>query len=95
MGFAIKIPSLRSYVHFLSGLQANVIEAKNWRYAKAGVFPCDKLCPILYRGLFGTVLVMTRVRVMTENEFAQFDSVEFCELGNAVLPVEHKSDSYG
>ena len=70
-------------------------EGKNWRLAQLGVFPADKLCPILYRGLLGLVLVMRRVKVMTENEFAQFDSGDFCELGNAVLPAEHKADSYG
>jgi hypothetical protein len=32
---------------------------------------------------------------MTEDEFAQFDSVGFCELGNAVIPAERKSDSFG
>lgn len=89
------MPSLRSYVAFLAGLQANVTEGKNWRFAQLGVFPADKLCPILYCGLLGLLLVMRRVKVMTENEFAQFDVIGFCELGNAAIPAEHKPDSYG
>jgi hypothetical protein len=70
-------------------------EVKHFRYAKRGIFPKEKLCPVLFYFPFGLVIIMKKAKPMTEQEFEQFDSNSFCELGNAVLPVERKADSFG
>jgi hypothetical protein len=93
--YAFKFPSPVSYISFLSGLRANVVEVGNFNYAKRGIFPLEKLCPICFFIPFGLFIVMKKAKILTDKEFENFDCVAFCDLGNATLPVEQKPDSFG
>lgn len=78
---ALKLPALRCWRDFLFGLLNNMNEAA-WS-GEAGH------CPVLFAAPLGLLVVMPRVRVLTEAEFADLDP--------ARLPPrpERKADSFG
>lgn len=93
--WAIKVPNPRSYISFLAGLRANWIEVRNYKFAKEGVFPIKKFCPILFNLPLGALIVMKKAKILTDQEFDLFDCKNFCDLDGYLLPVEHKPDSFG
>lgn len=88
--YAIKIPKLIYGWHkFLCGLLANMQEAAfgttNW----------PELCPVVFSIPGGWLLVMLRVEMLTDAEWATFDVRAFCERGDRTIPAEFKRDSFG
>ena len=81
-GFAIKIPNPSKMRRFLEGLRANRREV---RVSKFGL---NELCPVKFYLPFGICLIMPKVRALTEMEWANFDSVNFCLAYNPSLPIE-------
>lgn len=79
--YAFKIPSVRCWRDFLFGLLNNLNEAA-WSREPGH-------CPVLYAAPLGFLLVMPRLRILTDTEFASLDP--------AALPgrAERKPDSYG
>lgn len=92
---AIKIPHPRRYIDFLAGLRANYFEVQTYKFAKKGVFPIERLCPILFALPFGIMVIMKKAKILTSEDFGLFDYSEFCNLGHYRLPVEKKADSFG
>src|SRR4051812_39811163 len=60
-----------------------------WCYRK------EDLCPVRFALPLGFLIVMPRVRVMTDREFVQFDYAGWRERGGRYLTVEEKSNSFG
>lgn len=90
--WAFKFPTLRyGWAKFLAGLLANMQETA---FSKPG---WPELCPVKLSVPGGFLVVMPRVRVMTDEEFDRFDYVGFVwpPHGDYQLPVEAKSDSFG
>lgn len=88
--FVIKIPSLYSWKNFLWGLLANLQESEfnNLKW--------QELCPVIFSAPLGLFLISKRARMMTEEEFSQFDSTRFINQSDGrVLPVEEKASSFG
>jgi hypothetical protein len=84
-GYAVKVPSLRSWRDFLFGLLNNMNEAVH--RGNPGVVPILFSCP---GGWFNICL---EVRIMTHEEFMGWDAVNHC-LRHGVR-AEYKADSYG
>ena len=80
--WAVKVPSFRygafrwRWRNFLNGMLANLQEA-NFSDAR-----WPELCPVLRSCPLGLWLVMPRARVMTDEEFSDFDYVEFVTRGD-------------
>lgn len=89
-GYAFKIPSFYSYERFLWGLLANLRENRYYRLLKS-----EKLCPIIFYLPFGLLNIMPKVEILNENEFKQFDALNFCLDNGNKIPAETKRDSYG
>ncbi len=87
--YAIKIPCLDEWRLFLNGLLANMQEC---RIFKAG---CPEVCPVLWSLPGGWMLIMKRAREMTDDEFMKFDSEKWADREDYIIPVEHKSMSFG
>jgi len=87
--YAIKVPSIRSWKGFLWGLLANMQERVWWSDKD------KRLCPVLFSLPGGFLLIMPKVRVMTDKEFADFDYQAFINQPPYNIPVESKSDSFG
>jgi hypothetical protein len=88
--YAVKIPAVHhNWKCFLSGLLANMQETA---FAKTG---WPELCPIKFSLPGGFLVVMYRVRVMTEEEFERFDYVGFIFKEDYQIPAEPKADSFG
>ncbi len=90
--YAIKVPRMNyGWRMFLNGLLANMQEcafsAAKW----------SELCPVLWAAPGGWMVVMPRVRVMTDAEFEVFDREAFIRRPNddGIVPAEAKSDSFG
>lgn len=88
--FVVKVPNfLDGWRLFLCGLLANMQErtfsATEW----------DELCPVLWSTPGGWLVVMQRARVMTREEFMEFDFDSFISKPDYVIPVEAKSNSFG
>lgn len=84
--WAIKVPRMSTWRSLLFGLLNNMNEAT--------IAPdSEGACPILLAVPGGWAVVMRRARIMTDEEFARFDSEEFCRRHGLV--AEHKPDSYG
>lgn len=94
--YAFKIPKLRyGWGNFLQGLLCNRQECLWWISIPAWPF-----CPIVFSIPGGWLVVMRRARVLTDGEYdrlfgecgperRKYDEIEF------VIPVEHKSSSFG
>ena len=54
-----------------------------------------EFCPVLFHLLFGILVIMPRVRVMTDDEFDCFNYPEFIHQNDYYVPVEAKADSFG
>lgn len=78
---ALKVPSLRNWRDFLFGLLNNMNEAQ---WSKQ-----DGHCPVLFAMPGGFLVVMPRLRILTEEEFYDLDPAAL--VGRA----EHKPDSWG
>lgn len=59
----VKVPSVRSWRHFLLGLLANINEAR-----RSGLDP--RLCPVRWAAPGGCLLVMRRAAPLSDEEFA-------------------------
>jgi hypothetical protein len=87
--YAIKVPNfLSGWRLFLQGLLANMQE----RVFSAAGWP--ELCPVVASLPGGWLVVMRRVRVMTDAEFQQIDS-SWLDRGDYVIPAELKPNSFG
>lgn len=88
--FAFKIPAFWHWRSFLWGLLANMQERDFW----TAKWP--ELAPVLFADPWGFLVVMPRVRVMTDAEFEVFDYYVFTHRGDgSIVPAEAKSDSFG
>lgn len=94
--YAIKVPiTTDGWRAFLKGLLANMQEVS---FARTG---WPELCPVLFSLPGGWLLVMPRVREMTDEEFHSLDYGEWIKAGRDlkagewVVPVEAKSNSFG
>jgi hypothetical protein len=87
--YAIKVPNVCDYRMFLNGLLANLTESL-WRR-----WPCAECCPVLFALPFGLMVVMPRVRLMTDAEFLDFDYEGFTRKESYSIAVENKSNSFG
>lgn len=90
--WAFKFPTARyGWAKFLAGLLANMQETT---FSRAR---WPELCPVLASVPGGFLVVMPRVRVMTDEEFERFDYLGFVWTpdGDRQVPVEAKSDSFG
>ena len=88
--YAFKFASPRyGYDKFLQGLLANMQETT---FSKAG---WPELCPVLVSVPGGFLNIMVRTRVMTDEEFDDFEFKGFIERDGYIVPVEAKSDSFG
>lgn len=77
--------------HLLLGLLANMQEKQ---FSDCVEFK-DKLCPVKYYIPGGFLVVMPRVRIMTVEEYLEFDTHKFINEDEYVLPVEDKFDTFG
>jgi hypothetical protein len=84
-----KIPNCSEWRLFLCGLLANLQERT---FAQAG---WPELCPIKFSLPLGFLIVMPRVKVLTEKEFETFDYERFVNHKDYHVPVEAKRDSFG
>lgn len=89
-GYAIKIPNVADGLRlYLKGRLANMQEVA---FSKAG---WPELCPVLFSLPGGYLLVMPRVRLMSDEEFMHFDAESWVEREDYRVPVERKSNSFG
>ena len=89
--YAFKIPSLYSWKNFLLGILANLQEIK---FSKCKDYK-DKLCPIYFYIVGGLLIVMPKVRTLSENEIDSEILSNFIDDGIIHLPVENKDSSFG
>lgn len=88
--WAFKFPAVRyGWRNFLRGLLGNLQEIQ------ANQFPCPEVCPIHFYVPGGFMVVMTRCRPLTDEEWAAFDPEAFCRKEDYVVPAEYKQDSFG
>jgi hypothetical protein len=89
--WAIKVPNvLDGYKLFLCGLLANLQESRMWQN-----FPKPELCPVRFHLPLGLLVVMPRLDVLTDTEYANLDYESFRDRGEYSLPVEDKPNSFG
>lgn len=92
---AIKVPVFSDWRMFLTGLLANMQEA---RFSKA---KWPQLCPVLFACPGGWFTVMRRAEPLSREQFFALDYAEWIKGGNDlpkgewVIPVENKLDSFG
>ena len=96
--WAIKVPQTYSWKTFLRGMIANIDERRVWHKWPKSLQ--HRLCPIIYAGAFGLVVIMPRLQLLSEGELAYafptksaFDKAIAVE--NWWIPVERKTDSWG
>lgn len=87
--YAFKLPRRTSWRSFLQGLLANMQEAE---FATTG---WPQLCPVLFSLPGGFLVVMPRVREMSEADWDAFDAGEFLDKPDYHVPAEYKRDSFG
>jgi hypothetical protein len=87
--YAFKIPNVTEYRLLLHGLLANLQECT----FSAAQWP--ELCPVLFSLPLGLLVVMPRVRILTDEEFLAIDIERWIDRGEYVVPVEAKSNSFG
>lgn len=86
---AMKVPRFATWRTFLNGLLANMQERE---FARMG---WPELCPVLFSLPGGWLVVMRRAQPLTRDEFNEFDTREFIERSDGVIPVEEKLCSFG
>ena len=87
--YAFKFPSLYSYKNFLLGLLANMQEIEFWS------LKWEKLCPIIFYLPFGLLVVMPKCKMLTIEEWNNFNLNNFRISKNGIIPVENKRNSFG
>jgi len=87
--YAFKFPAGAEWRLFLLGLLANMQERL---FSRTG---WPELCPVIWSIPGGWLVVMKRVRVLTEDEFANLDLEKWVERGDYTVPAEIKHDSFG
>lgn len=88
--WAIKLPNFTSgWKLFLTGLLANMQE-RNF-----GRTRWPEFCPLLFSLPGGWLIVMRRVREMTQAEFLAFDSETWAVQPDYHVPCEHKANNFG
>ena len=75
-GYALKIPSLRSWRCFLWGLLANIQERE---FSLTG---WPELCPVIFSAPGGFLTVMPRAAPLSDGEWSTFNHREFCTRGD-------------
>lgn len=89
--YAVKIPSFHSWENFLNGLLGNMQEtmlSKFW--SRNGVI---YHCPVIFSAPGGFLNIMLRARILTDDEFKNFDFETIC--GKLEYKPENKSNSFG
>lgn len=88
--YAIKFPNfLGGYVSLLRGFLANHQE-KEWTAAKL-----EGINPAVFSLPFGLAIVMRKARVLSPEEYVNFDYEKFIDRIDYVIPVENKWNSFG
>lgn len=80
-----KLPSIRSYRLFLTGLLCNLQERLWWNQTKD-----SRLCPVLFSDCFGLLVIMPKVVTYSENFSGKINYNNF----NG-LPLEQKPTNFG
>lgn len=95
--YAIKFPSLYSWVSFLQGLLGNICEHNRYKWScKNLVYPQEKLCPVLFKFPLGLFIIMKRAEILNESDFIKFDYNDFVKVNEFYsIPIEGKQDSFG
>lgn len=88
-GLAVKVPRPTTWRTFLTGLLANMQEREFWRTR------WPELCPVLFSLPGGWLVVMPRAEPLSGADWCAFDTEEFIERSDGVIPVEEKQDSFG
>ena len=88
-GYAVKVPLPQTWRTFLNGLLANMQERE---FSRTG---WPELCPVVGSLPGGWLVVMRRTEPLTCYEYNVFDTREFIERSDGVIPVEEKQDSFG
>lgn len=84
--YALKFPSFRNWRDFLFGLLNNLNERDAYRRDPA------HRCPVLFAAPGGFLLIMPRVRTLTDEEMAAVDAALWAQRSHA---PEAKPDSFG
>lgn len=93
--YALKVPCGRyGWENWLKGLLANM------RERRINAMGCEQFCPILWADRFGFLVIMPRVRILTDAEamdtvaYHDFFRPTFERFGHWI-PTENKADSFG
>lgn len=78
---------------FLHGLLANLQEA-GWSRMLWKKEDSMGLCPVVFAVKGGFLIVMKRAKILSWEEFCEFDYENF-KMQKAAVPVEQKADSFG
>ncbi len=96
--YVIKIPNfLNGWRKFLKGLIHNLNECDLY---SSKIFD-NYLCPIIYSMWGGWLNIMPKCKILTDDEFLEFNYADFIKGGQLlprgewILPVENKSNSFG
>lgn len=93
--YAIKIPNFTySYQHFLWGLLGNINEVSTFKNKVTR----NRVCPILFHLPLGLMVIMRRVKILTDEEFLSHrDELEeiLKVQEDWVITTELKSNSFG
>lgn len=93
--YAWKVPNFiasdntLSWRSFCQGMLANMQEVT---FSKTGWV---ELCPVRWYLPLGLLVVMPKVRLLTDNEFCAMDFKAFTENDDYYVPVEEKANSFG
>lgn len=88
----VKFPNFTySWEHFIHGILANIRESRGWRYSKHNKKIRALICPVLFTSWLSLILVMKRVKVLSDEEYLKADISKHQEF----FPGDDKSDSYG
>jgi hypothetical protein len=87
--YAVKIPAMVSWKHFLNGLLGNIQESE------FNTLNHPKLCPVLFALPLGFLIVMPRCENVSREVFYSLDFKRFVKERNLLLPVEDKLSSFG
>ena len=92
---AIKLARMSKWKLFLMGMLSNVAEAELYRQQTK---PCAVLCPVLWSGFGGIVLVARRANALSEDVWRTWSAESLLRLMSSTRPSarpEIKQDSYG
>lgn len=78
-----------SWRTFCQGMLANMQEVT---FSKAKWI---ELCPVLFHLPLGLLVVMPKVKLLTDDEFCEMDFIAFTDKPDYFVPVEEKANSLG